>query len=135
MPLRVLIFVWRLFLNRIPTRDKLFQRYVLLIFAQGCVANCDSNEDRDHLFITCGFFGGLWQLIAGWLGFSIVLHGYFFNHLHQFSGLRGFSKKSTESMSIVWLSVVWTIWKAQNDRIFQRKEDNLVVLSDRVKLQ
>lgn len=105
----MLIFAWRLFLNRIPTKDKLFQQYVLLISEQGCVSNWDSNEDRDHLFITCGFFGGLGQLIAGWLGFSTILHGYFFNHLHQFGGLRGFSKKSTESMNIVWLSVVWTI--------------------------
>ena len=28
VPLKVLIFAWRLFLNLIPTRDKLFQRRV-----------------------------------------------------------------------------------------------------------
>jgi len=35
VPLKVLIFAWRLFLNRIPTSDKLFQRRVLLASDQG----------------------------------------------------------------------------------------------------
>jgi hypothetical protein len=70
VPLKVLIFAWRLFLNRIPTIDKIFQRRVLIrrvliISEQGCVANCGSNEDREHLFIMCSFFGYLWKLIAG----------------------------------------------------------------------
>jgi len=131
----VLIFVWRLFLNRIPTRDKHFQRRVLLISEQGCVANCGSNEDRDHLFQNCGSFGVLWQYIVGWFGFSTSIHGSFFNHLHKFGGLRGFSKKLTESINISWLSVVWAIWKERNNRVFKGKGDNLHAISERVKLQ
>jgi len=64
VPLKVLIFAWRLFLNRIPTRDKLFHRKVLLVSEQGCIANCGINEDIEHLFLTCGFFGGVWNIIA-----------------------------------------------------------------------
>ena len=99
-------FAWRLFLDQIPTRDNLFHRRVLLTSDQGCVANCGSNEDREHLFFTCSFFGDLWKLVVGWLGISTVLHCQFFDQLHQFDGLRGFSKKTTESMHIIWLSVV-----------------------------
>ena len=135
MPLKVLIFAWRLFLDRIPTRVKLFERRVLQISDQGCVANCGSNEDGEHLFITCSFFGDLWKLVADSLSLSTIFHCQFFEHLHQFGGLRGFSKKTTESMHIMWLLVVWTIWKEQNNRIFQRKEDNLLVLGEMVKLQ
>ena len=134
VPLKVLIFVWRLFLDRIPTRNKLFQRRVLLISDQGCVSNCGSNEDREHLFITCSFFGDLWNLVACWLGLSTIFYCQFFAHLHQFGGMRGFSKKMTESMNIIWLLAVWTIWKERNNRIFQRKEDNLLALGERVKL-
>lgn len=78
VPLKVSIFAWRLFLNRVPTRDKLLQRRALTIDEQGCVANCGSNEDKDHLFINCVFFGGLWPLIAGWLGFSTAFHDFFY---------------------------------------------------------
>jgi len=105
VPLKVLIFAWRLFLNRIPTRDKLFQRKVLLVSEHGCIANCGINEDIEHLFLTCCFFGGVWNIVAIWLGFSSAFHCQLFAHLHQFSGLRGFSKKSTKSMQIIWLSV------------------------------
>ena len=59
VPLKVLIFAWRLFLNWILTRDKLFHRKVLLVSEQGCIVNYGFNEDRDHLFLTCGFFGGV----------------------------------------------------------------------------
>jgi len=65
VPLKVLIFARRLFLNQIPTRDKLHERSVLLVSEQGCVANCGTNEDKEHLFFTCSFFSGLWNLIAG----------------------------------------------------------------------
>jgi hypothetical protein len=135
VPLKVLIFACRLFLNRIPTRDKLFHRKVSLVSEQGCIANCGFNEDRDHLFLTCGFFDGVWHIIAAWLGFSTAFHCHFFEHLHHFSGLWGFSKKSTESMQIIWLSVTWTIWKERNNRIFKGKEDNLLALGERAKLQ
>jgi len=58
---------------------------------QGCIANCGFNEDIKHLFLTCGFFGGVWHIISEWLGFSTVFHRHFFEHLLQFGGLRGFS--------------------------------------------
>ena len=68
VPLKVFIFAWRLFLNRIPTRDKLFERRILLIYEQCCVANCGINEDRDHLFLNCDIlvpFGStLWDVSA-----------------------------------------------------------------------
>jgi len=51
VPLKVSIFAWRLFLSRIPTRDKLVQRHVILASDQNCVANCGLNEYRDHLFL------------------------------------------------------------------------------------
>ena len=135
VPLKVSTFVWRLFLNRIPTRDKLAQMHVILASDQNCVANCGLNEDRDHLFLNCGFFGGIWQCIEDWLGFSTVFHCSFQSHFHQFGGLRGFSKKSIESMNIIWMSVVWTIWKDRNNRVFQRKEEQLQAICKRVKLQ
>lgn len=78
VPLKVLIFDWRLFLNRFSTRDNLFHRCVLLVSKQSCVANYGSNEDIDHLFLNSGVFGVLLQLVAGWLGFSTTFHDSFF---------------------------------------------------------
>jgi len=38
-------------------------------------------------------------------------------------------------MNIIWLSVVWVIWKKRNNIVFKRKEDNLHALGERLKLQ
>jgi len=89
VPLKVSIFVWRLFLNRIPTRDKLFQRRVLAESDQSCVANCGLNEDINHLFLNCGF---LWRYPTAYCGLVRI-----FNI---------FAWLFSESLSSVW----WVAW-------------------------
>jgi hypothetical protein len=102
---------------------------------QGCLANYGSNKDRDHLFVKCNFYGRIWQLIGGWLGFSTPIHGNLMAHLLQFGGLGGCSTKVRYSLNIIWLVVVWVIWKERNRHIFQNKEENLHALCEMVKLQ
>ena len=82
-----LIFAWRLFLNQVPTKDKLLEQCVLAHNDQGCVVSSGANDNKDHLFINCALFGGLWSLIAGWLDFPMAFLGSLVNHLHQFGGL------------------------------------------------
>jgi len=90
IPLKINIFIWRLLLNRIWTKDNLFRRYILAINDTLCSTGCGCVEDRDHLFIQCNFYGCLGYLISGWLGFSTVHHGNILYHLFQFGGLGGF---------------------------------------------
>jgi len=45
VPLKVNIFIWRLFLNRLATRDNMFRRHVLVNDDTFCLV-----EVRDHLF-------------------------------------------------------------------------------------
>jgi len=73
VPLKVSIFAWCLFLNRLPTRDKLFQRRVLADSDQRCHANCGLNEDKDHLFLNCGFF---WRYLAAYCGLVRILNNF-----------------------------------------------------------
>lgn len=47
-PLKVNNFEWSLFLNRIPTKDNLFKRGVILDEDQQCMGGCGSNEDAAH---------------------------------------------------------------------------------------
>lgn len=85
------------------------KRRILAIDDQGCLANCGSNEDKDNLFVNCDFFGKLWSIIYGWLGFSPAFHGCVLDHLIQFGGLGDFSNYVRLSLKIIWLSVVWVI--------------------------
>lgn len=41
----------------------------------------------------CFFFGRLWSLVAYWLGYEIVAHGFIYEHLMHFGALGGFRKR------------------------------------------
>jgi len=75
VPLKVNIFIWRLFLNRLPTKDNLFMRGVNDVTQLPCVALCGVSEDHNHLFCRCDVYGQLWSLVTKWLGFEAALHG------------------------------------------------------------
>jgi hypothetical protein len=135
VPLKVNIFVWRLFLNRLATKDNLRKRNVLEVNNTSCAALCGKEEERDHLFFQCDYYGRLWLLISNWLGFDTVFHGNLNMHANQFCALGGFSKNSLTTFTIIWISVLFVIWKDRNRRIFQNRIDQLEALLERVKLQ
>jgi len=117
-PLNVNIFVWRLFLNRLATKDNLLRRNVLEANNVVCSTLCGREEDRDHLFFQCDHYGRLWLLISNWIDIVTVLPGDLYTHANQFCVLRGISKKSMTAFSIIWISVLFVIWKDRNRRIF-----------------
>lgn len=55
------------------------------------------------------------------------------DHLLQFGGLGGFSKSFRLPFNIIWISVLYTIWKDMNERIFNQKIDILTSLLEKVK--
>jgi len=73
--------VWRLLLNRIPTKDNLARRGIV------------SSDDRHYvgvvvwmrrgatysldviIFVRCNHFGRIWNMVAAWLGFEFVGNG------------------------------------------------------------
>jgi len=83
----------------------------------------------------CDVYDGLWYFIFSWLGFSITFNGKVLRHIFQFDSLGGFSHNVQNSLKVLWLCVAWIIRKECNIHIFQRKEDNLHALCERVKLQ
>nr|ABD32346.1 H+-transporting two-sector ATPase, alpha/beta subunit, central region, related [Medicago truncatula] len=135
VPLKVNIFVWRFFLNRLATKDNLRKRNVLEATNVSCGALCGKEEKRDHLFFQCAYYGRLWLMLSDWLGFVTVFNGNLYTHANQFCALGGFSKNYMKAFTIIWISVLYTIWKDRNRRIFQNQIVLLEVLLERVKLQ
>jgi hypothetical protein len=72
VPLKVILFVWRLFRDRLPTKDNLFRRGVIQNDSLMCVAGCGSEESLAHLFLHCNFFGSVWYYISRWVGLLTV---------------------------------------------------------------
>ena len=72
VPLKVNLFVWRLFMNKLPTKDNLYRRDVIDASHLTCAALCGELEDRDHLFFCCDVYGRIWLLVSKWLGIDSV---------------------------------------------------------------
>ena len=67
MPLKVVLLAWRLFRDRLPTKDNLLRRGVINYDSKTCVAGCDLAESSPHLFLHCIIFGSVWHLIYSWI--------------------------------------------------------------------
>jgi len=55
--LKVVLFAWRLFHDRLLTKNNLFRRGVIDQASRTCVARCDSMESSNHIFLPCNIFG------------------------------------------------------------------------------
>jgi len=65
VPLKVGLFAWQLFRDRLSTKDNLLRRGVITNDSRLCVAGCASEENAAHLFLHCPFFGSPWYT-GGW---------------------------------------------------------------------
>ena len=69
VPLKVNIFIWRLFLNGLPTKDNLILKG-LEVHNPNCVMCNARRHELDHCLFTCPKIDGLWRKIWSWLGMS-----------------------------------------------------------------
>jgi len=129
IPLKVNIFISCLLLNRIATKNNLFRRNIIVASNIHYLTDCGCLEDKDHFFFNCDFYDRLWNYTSGWLGFILAPQGNLFNHLLQFGGLRGFFHLT---FNFIWISVLYTIWKDMNEKIFNQKT-NFTSLLEKVK--
>jgi len=119
IPSKVSVLVWRLLRNRLPTKDNLVHRGVLLSTNAACVGGCDDFESDTHLFLHCNVFGSLWSLVRNWLGISSVPSGELRPHFIQFTKMAGMPRVSYLYFRTIWFATIWVIWKERNNRIFQ----------------
>jgi len=106
IPLKVVVFAWRLFQNRLPTKDNLFRRGAINHDSCLCVAGCGSLETLDHLFFHCSFFGSVWNNILHWIGLSMALPFVASDHFNQFDFGGGGPRVRHSFMCVIWFATV-----------------------------
>lgn len=68
-PSKVNVFVWRLILERNPTRDQLKKRGILVEDRDYvCVFCFRASENSNHLFDLCPITSRIWEKIGEWIG-------------------------------------------------------------------
>jgi len=106
LPLKMVLFAWRLFRDRLPTMDNLSRRHVIDIDAQSCVGGCGFQETSAHLFLDCNLFGSVWNHNFRWLGVSAVLPHDVAGFLNQFSFFGGTAKSRQSILQVIWYATV-----------------------------
>jgi hypothetical protein len=97
-----MLFAWRLFRDRLPTKDNLYRRHVIDIEARSCAGGCGEVETSSHLFLHCNLFGSVWNHILRWSGVSSVMPSDAPTFFNQFSFLGG-AGKSRRSIFLGYL--------------------------------
>nr|GEU48684.1 RNA-directed DNA polymerase, eukaryota [Tanacetum cinerariifolium] len=87
IPIKVNIFVWRLALDRLPTRANLVQRNVVTE-SQSCPL-CDAIlEDTSHLFFNCSLARDVARLLCRWWNLGVQTFSSFAEWLVWFNSVR-----------------------------------------------
>jgi len=131
--LKVVLIAWRLFRDRLPTKDNLLRRGVIPFDSWLCVAGCNSVETSTHLFLHCSTFGMVWQFLLRWLGFSTTLPLGVVDHFNQFSFDGGNVKARGAILQVIWFATTWEIWKERNNMVFNGKDSSIPQVVDKIK--
>ena len=114
----VMITTWRVLLGRMPTRECLSRRGVLLN-TTAC-ALCQSEEEScHHLFIECKCAWCVWSLCFKWIGISSVQHKEIIIHFKSFH-LTQCSSNQNLVWKGIWAVVVWCLWEHRNLVVFNQ---------------
>jgi len=107
IPLKVVLFAWRLIRGRLPTKDNLFRHRIIGPDDGWCVGGCGMMETSPHLFLHCQFFGKVWHFIHLWLGVCSVIPNMPADYLNQFAFVGGFcSKRQLSILQLIWYATV-----------------------------
>ncbi|XP_071728949.1 uncharacterized protein [Rutidosis leptorrhynchoides] len=116
IPSKVLIFYWRLLLNRLPHKKNLQARNVYC--STFSCSDCGFFlEDSNHIFFHCQSASQVWSFVASWTGISLPRWS---NGLELRNWLASASPdpKVTLVLHCICIASLWSIWRLRNDIVF-----------------
>jgi hypothetical protein len=71
---KVIVYSWQTLLARLPTRENLVRRGIVLEGPNvGCVLCGKGRETKDHLFASCPMIWVVWSKVHRWFGMTSVV--------------------------------------------------------------
>ncbi|GKV33856.1 hypothetical protein SLEP1_g42305 [Rubroshorea leprosula] len=135
LPNKIAAFNWQVLLNRIPTKLNLLKRGCAKGWEDSKCVMCEvEGEDSDHLFLTCRMVKWLWKACAAWWGINVRLEN---NCWDTFKKLGEGNKDSRikEGWDCIWNALVWSMWLARNQKIFQQSEQKKEKILELIQLR
>ncbi|XP_028223300.1 uncharacterized protein LOC114404613, partial [Glycine soja] len=128
IPPKALTFAWRLLWDRLPTKDNLIKRQILIDNGL-CPFWHSQPESASHLFFSCAKVLPLWWDFFSWVKEDRVIHCRPIDNFLQHHPLAG-SKGSNRRWKMWWIAVTNTIWKFRNELIFHNQPFDISKLAD-----
>ncbi|GAU51172.1 hypothetical protein TSUD_412070 [Trifolium subterraneum] len=134
VPLKISVLAWRLFRNRLPTKDNLGARNIIPLDARFCVNGCGEQETANHLFLACPVIAPLWGMVRSWLGVAPAGTELVQDNFVQFVASLGGSRIRRSCLQLVWLCCISVIWHERNNRVFKAVGITIPQMLDKIKL-
>jgi hypothetical protein len=133
-PSKVSAFVWKVLLDRIPTKVNLFRRRVIQANGdQACTFCGNCLETSSHLLLYCDFAIKVWQGIFDWLGLSLYFPHNFTSWYNYAVAVPG-GKQVKRALVMICGAVFWSLWHHRNQIVFEHGVAEVAVVIDRVKI-
>lgn len=97
-------FIWKVRLNKIPSKMALRDRGVCMDFKE-CSLCFGHNESSDHFLLNCQFATKVWKNISRWCGQTIPLNGSLRDCIDSHSVMNG-TKDLKNKMEIILMATV-----------------------------
>ncbi|GKV27386.1 hypothetical protein SLEP1_g36559 [Rubroshorea leprosula] len=118
VPSKLSVFGWRLFLNRLATKENLCKRGILLTGGDVSCGFCHEGVDGlHHIFCECEGVWLVWKKVLGWWGLQSVLPNDIFGLAESVVyGISGGCLK--ELGDLIFLVTAWLVWYWRNMKVF-----------------
>ncbi|GJZ25898.1 RNA-directed DNA polymerase, eukaryota, reverse transcriptase zinc-binding domain protein [Tanacetum coccineum] len=116
LPRKVNIFLWRLYLDRLPHRLNL-SSYGLDIQSISCPM-CNGNvESSSHILFECDIASEVWRMVRNWCDIPLPS---FSSHDQMRSWLCSWqvSKEKNYHVTVIFASLCWWLWRYRNNVSF-----------------
>ncbi|GJY40022.1 RNA-directed DNA polymerase, eukaryota [Tanacetum coccineum] len=128
IPIKINVFAWKVFLDRLPTRSNLQHRGVLVSDLL-CPLCSSAQEDSSHLFFSCRLATDIVRLVCRWWNLSWTPLGSYADWLNWFNSIR-LSSKVKDLLEGVLYITWWSVWMFRNQLLFSSKAPRKDVIFD-----
>ncbi|XP_058733668.1 uncharacterized protein LOC131605312 [Vicia villosa] len=121
VPFKIKSFDWRLFHNRLPTKDLLLCRGMSIpLDSLNCVLCGNCEETIKHFFFSCSVVKKVWVEVALWVDKGETnVYDCMANFLDWYSFFR-LKKVKEGKLGVVLLATSWTLWILSNGVCFRK---------------
>ena len=128
VPVKINVFAWRVWLDRLPTRMNLIRRNVQ-VASSLCPVCLHDHEDISHLMFRCCLASDLFRSLCRWWDLSWSSISSYSDWLEWFKNIR-LNSKSKGLLEGVFYIYWWSVWNFRNQLLFSDKIPRKDVLFD-----